>query len=253
LHGTPVAVKRLKTKVTETVVQSFNHEVGLMSDIKNPYCLLLIGACIQYPHLCIITEYVPNGSLREWLDRNTLLWPQLLKFAITTARGMAWLHSRKPAVLHRDLHSNNVLVTENLDCKVADFGLSQIQGQVYQSRAMYKRIVPPELLKGELFTKKSDVYMYGLVLLELLTAKKPDPKSTNLISSLDHTSPHFKNSPGRHAFIDLIKSCCSVNPLDRPHFLDILTILDRLQEKDHEQTREEIIAKSKESKGEYVD
>ena len=190
-------MKQLKTKITDHVIQSFNHEVGLMSDIKNPYCLLFIGACIKYPHLCIITEYVPKGSLRDYLDRNTLIWQVLLKFAITTARGMAWLHSRKPAVLHRDMHSNNILVSESLDCKVADFGLSQIQGsKLYESKTMYKRIIPPEIFKGELYTKKSDVYMYGLILYELLTGKKADAKTSKAIHML-HQEFSFSKEAGR--------------------------------------------------------
>ena len=190
-------MKQLKTKITDHVIQSFNHEVGLMSDIKNPYCLLFIGACIKYPHLCIITEYVPKGSLRDYLDRNTLIWQVLLKFAITTARGMAWLHSRKPAVLHRDMHSNNILVSESLDCKVADFGLSQIQGsKLYESKTMYKRIIPPEIFKGELNTKKSDVYMYGLILYELLTGKKADAKTSKAIHMI-HQEISFSKEAGR--------------------------------------------------------
>ena len=112
------------TSLNDHVIQSFNHEVGIMSDIKHPNLLvflgltyvdqqkinLFLGACFHNPHLCIITEYLPMGSLRNFIERNTLRWSQLLKFAITTARGMAWLHSRAPVVLHRDLHSNNILV-----------------------------------------------------------------------------------------------------------------------------------------------
>jgi serine/threonine protein kinase len=132
-----------------------------MSDIKHPNVLLFLGACNESSHLSIISgtkaifslltciEYLPIGSLRRYLDKDTIRWSQILKFAVSTARGMAWLHSRSPVVLHRDLHSNNILVTDNLECKVADLGLSQIQGQKYLSSTIYKRIVAPEILKGK--------------------------------------------------------------------------------------------------------
>ncbi len=91
---------------------------------------MLLGACThhtQSPKLCIVTEFVSGGSLRNFLTRNTLSWKQVenglcwvqveiffffqvLKFSIAIARGMAWLHTRKPPVLHRDLHPGNILV-----------------------------------------------------------------------------------------------------------------------------------------------
>jgi serine/threonine protein kinase len=74
--------------------------------------------------------------------------------------------------LLRDLHTSNILLTESFDAKVADFGLSQTQGGVMEKRVIYQRIMPPEVLRGEVYAKASDVYMFGLVLLELLTRRK---------------------------------------------------------------------------------
>jgi len=228
-----VAVKVLKVKnVNDSIMQSFNHEVGLMSDIKHPNVLLFLGACVLDQFLCIITEYLPVGSLRDYLDRHTPKWSQILKFAITTARGMAWLHSRTPVVLHRDLHTNNILVTENLECKVADLGLSQIQGQKHLSTMMYKRIIPPEILKGEMCSKQSDVFSFGLILYELLTGgKKADHSSIKQLSNFSKLTFGPDAETGVNTYIELFKSCTSQSPENRPLFEDILECLDVLQDK----------------------
>jgi serine/threonine protein kinase len=131
---------------------------------------------------------------------------------------------------------------------VADLGLSQIQGQRHLSSSMYKRIIPPEILKGEIWTKKSDVFSYGLILYELLTSKKADTTTIKQISVL-----YDDNEPGKHGYIELIKACTSSNPEQRPHFEDILKVLEILQEKDVNHQREiRLEATSVEIKGEYV-
>jgi serine/threonine protein kinase/ankyrin repeat protein len=145
--------------------------------------------------LCIITE-LAEQSLRDHLTSLTRFdAAHFLTLAVTTARGMAWLHSRSPPVLHRDLHTRNVLLDKGHQCKVCDFGLSSIQvlasvtapapgdspsptvspapstSRSSSARPlMYRRIIAPELRQSEsaVYTVKADVFAYGLVLCELM-------------------------------------------------------------------------------------
>jgi serine/threonine protein kinase/ankyrin repeat protein len=148
--------------------------------------------------LCIITE-LAEQSLRDHLKSLARFDAgHFVTLAITTARGMAWLHSRSPPVLHRDLHTRNVLLDKGHQCKVCDFGLSSIQvltapppsltssspgvvsarspppatpsGNSNRMRTpLYRRIIAPELRNGDaVYTVKADVFAYGLVLCELM-------------------------------------------------------------------------------------
>jgi serine/threonine protein kinase len=149
--------------------------------------------------LCIITELAEH-SLRDHLKSLARFdASHFLTLAVTTARGMAWLHSRSPPVLHRDLHTRNVLLDKGHQCKVCDFGLSSIQvlaappltssaplalharspppappTPTSSSRSMrtplYRRIIAPELRNNDtaVYTVKADVFAYGLVLCELM-------------------------------------------------------------------------------------
>jgi serine/threonine protein kinase/ankyrin repeat protein len=148
--------------------------------------------------LCIITELAEH-SLRDHLKSLARFdASHFLTLAVTTARGMAWLHSRSPPVLHRDLHTRNVLLDKGHQCKVCDFGLSSIQvlaapltssaplamharspppappTPTSSSRSMrtplYRRIIAPELRNSDtaVYTVKADVFAYGLVLCELM-------------------------------------------------------------------------------------
>lgn len=174
VYGTPCAIKELKASVAQA---SIFHEIGVLCDIRHPNILTFLGTC-DHPELghCIITEFIDGGSLGRYIDETaTISLGTMLSIALDTARAMAWLHSRKLPILHRDLHTNNILVTRTHPptCKVCDFGLAQIQGARPRSSMIYQRIRPPESENGTAaYSTYSDVFMYGCVLLEVLTRKK---------------------------------------------------------------------------------
>ena len=134
------------------------------------------AACKKAPVFCIITEYLAGGSLRAYLHQQepySLPINLVLKFAIDIARGMQYLHSQ--GVLHRDLKSENLLLGGDMCVKVADFGISCLESQCGSAKGFTGtyRWMAPEMIKEKAHTKKVDVYSFGIVLWELLTALTP--------------------------------------------------------------------------------
>lgn len=138
--------------------------------------LQLVAACKKPPVFCIITEYMSGGSLRKYLrNQNPYSLPPklVLKLALDIARGMQYLHSQ--GILHRDLKSENLLLGRDMRVKVADFGISCQESESFTTHEFTGtyRWMAPEMLKDRNHTKKADVYSFGIVLWELLTALTP--------------------------------------------------------------------------------
>lgn len=138
--------------------------------------LQFVGACKKPPVFCIITEYLSGGSLRKYLHQqepHSLPLSLVLKLALDIARGMQYLHSQ--GILHRDLKSENLLLGEDMSVKVADFGISCLESQCGSAKGFTGtyRWMAPEMIKEKHHTKKVDVYSFGIVLWELLTALTP--------------------------------------------------------------------------------
>merc|ERR1712146_853852 len=157
----------------ERELQSFFEEVDVMSSIKHPNIIEFIGATVDPPNLCIVTEYMPLGDLHSVLRKYPgLPWETKLSFALGIAKGMQYLHSLDPPIVHRDLKALNILVNENYIVKVADFGLSKATPEERSHRANTKigtlNWLAPEVL-AEIcpYTTKADVFSYGMVLYEI--------------------------------------------------------------------------------------
>lgn len=139
-------------------------------------CEQFIAACKKPPVFCIITEYLPGGSLRKYLHQQepySVPLNLVLKLALDIARGMQYLHAQ--GILHRDLKSENLLLDEDMCVKVADFGISCLESQCGSAKGFTGtyRWMAPEMIKEKHHTKKVDVYSFGIVLWELLTALTP--------------------------------------------------------------------------------
>ncbi|KAL8097951.1 hypothetical protein AgCh_030901 [Apium graveolens] len=156
--------------------KQFTSEVVMMFGLSHPNVITFFAACKKAPVFCIITEYLAGGSLRAYLHQQepySLPINLVLKFAIDIAKGMQYLHSQ--GVLHRDLKSENLLLGEDMCVKVADFGISCLESQCGSAKGFTGtyRWMAPEMIKEKAHTKKVDVYSFGIVLWELLTALTP--------------------------------------------------------------------------------
>eukprot|EP00198_Chlamydomonas_reinhardtii_P011501 XP_001700838.1 predicted protein [Chlamydomonas reinhardtii] len=155
-------------------------EIEILATIRHPNVVNFIGACHTPPNVCLVTEYCARGSLDHLLHKSSIHIDTLKKvrFSMDIARGMGCLHSQKPPIIHRDLKSANLLVSARFEVKVADFGLSRIKdhAQLINSRAGLEGTVEyaaPEVLRGEPYTEKCDIWSYAILLWELIHRQRP--------------------------------------------------------------------------------
>ncbi|KAI5074517.1 hypothetical protein GOP47_0010941 [Adiantum capillus-veneris] len=182
--GQLVAVKQLKVGASQGE-KEFRAEVEIISRVHHRHLVSLVGYCIADRQRLLVYDYVPNGTLEYHLHKKNdgpiMDWPTRLKIACGAARGLAYLHEDcHPRIIHRDIKSSNILLDDNFDAQVSDFGLAKLTSDTnthVTTRVMgtFGYLAPEYASSGKL-TDKSDVFSFGVVLLELLTGRKPvDP------------------------------------------------------------------------------
>ncbi|BFG32576.1 hypothetical protein CerSpe_188500 [Prunus speciosa] len=216
--------------------KQFTSEVALLFRLHHPNIISFVAACKKPPVFCIITEYLSGGSLRKYLHQqepHSVPLSLVVKLALDIARGMQYLHSQ--SILHRDLKSENLLLGEDMSVKVADFGISCLESQCGSAKGFTGtyRWMAPEMIKEKHHTKKVDVYSFGIVLWELLTALTPfdnmTPEQAAFAVSQKNARPPLPSTCPM-AFSRLISRCWSTHPDKRPHFDEIVHILERYAE-----------------------
>ncbi|KAF3445384.1 hypothetical protein FNV43_RR10560 [Rhamnella rubrinervis] len=181
-NGNVVAVKQLWKGDGVKVLAA---EMEILGKIRHRNILKLYACLTKEGSSFLVFEYMANGNLFQALHREVkggkpeLDWYQRFRIALGSARGIAYLHHDcSPTIIHRDIKSTNILLDENYEPKIADFGFAKIaenslKGSDYSSFAGTHGYIAPELAYTLKVTEKCDVYSFGVVLLELVTGRKP--------------------------------------------------------------------------------
>ncbi|KAJ8753942.1 hypothetical protein K2173_000196 [Erythroxylum novogranatense] len=191
---TVVAIKRAEEGSLQGQ-KEFLTEIKLLSRLHHRNLVSLIGYCDEEEEQMLVYEFMPNGTLRDWLaDKATenLKFVMRLNVALGSAKGILYLHTEaQPPVFHRDIKASNILLDSKLTAKVADFGLSRLapvlddQGNLPNHISTVVKGTPgyvdPEYFLTHKLTDKSDVYSLGIVFLELLTGMRPISHGKNIV------------------------------------------------------------------------
>eukprot|EP00252_Welwitschia_mirabilis_P021423 TRINITY_DN5499_c0_g1_i1.p1 TRINITY_DN5499_c0_g1~~TRINITY_DN5499_c0_g1_i1.p1 ORF type:complete len:496 (-),score=69.85 TRINITY_DN5499_c0_g1_i1:408-1895(-) len=251
LQHTIVAIKVLREQATQGIKQ-FRKELEILSQIRHPHLVLLLGACTERG--CLVYEYMANGSLEDRLHckGNTPPLPWYLRFRIAweIASALNFLHSTKPKpVVHRDLKPGNILLDHNFVSKIGDVGLARLAPSSITTMMTDCKTttvpagtfcyIDPEYQRTGVFGPKSDLYAYGLILLQLITAKAPMALTDNVEIAIedDEFIEVLDKSAGDWPYeetLELAKlglKCAELRRRDRPDLeKDVLPQLHKMKE-----------------------
>jgi len=234
LDHTAVAVKVLRPDASQGRSQ-FQQEIEVLSSIRHPNMVLLLGACPEYG--IIVYEYMAKGSLDDRLLRRgnspPLPWQLRFRIAAEIATGLLFLHQTKPEPLvHRDLKPGNILLDYNYVSKISDVGLARLVPAIAENVTQYRMTstagtfcyIDPEYQQTGMLGVKSDVYSLGIMLLQIITAKPPMGlthyvqlaiEAGTLHEMLDPTVPDWPIEETL-VFAKLAIQCAELRRKDRP-------------------------------------
>ncbi|XP_078155559.1 putative serine/threonine-protein kinase PIX13 isoform X2 [Carex rostrata] len=251
--GMVVAVKKLNHESLQGL-QEWQSEVNFLGRLSHPNLVKLLGYCWEDKELLLVYEFMAKGSLENHLFRKggtfqPLSWSLRLKIAIGAARGLAFLHSAEKHVIYRDFKASNILLDSNFNAKLSDFGLAKPGPTAGNShvttRVMgtYGYAAPEYVATGHLYVK-SDVYGFGVVLLEMLTGLRAlDPsRPSDQHNLVDWSKPYLSDrrklprildprlegrypSKGAVLAAQLTLRCLSGDPKSRPSMEEVLAVL----------------------------
>lgn len=232
-------------------------EVNYLGQLSHPNLMTLIGYCCEHEHRLLVYEYMACGSLEKCLFRKvgpTLTWSKRMKIALDAAKGLSFLHGAERSIIYRDFKTSNILLDVDYNAKLSDFGLAKdgpMGDQTHVStRVMgtYGYAAPEYVMTGHL-TARSDIYGFGVVLLEMLIGRRAMDKSRpsrehNLVEWARPLLNHNKKlsrildpkMEGQYSMKTAFKvanlafQCLSQNPKGRPLMNQVVEILKTLQE-----------------------
>ncbi|KAJ9550721.1 hypothetical protein OSB04_014766 [Centaurea solstitialis] len=254
-NGQLIAIKRAQQGSTQGGLE-FKTEIELLSRVHHKNVVGLIGFCFDQGEQMLVYEYIVNGTLKDSLSGRSgirLDWMRRLKIALGAARGLQYLHDlADPPIIHRDIKTNNILLDARLVAKVADFGLSKPLSDANRTHVTTQvkgtmGYMDPEYYMTQQLTEKSDVYSYGVVMLELITARNPIEKGKYIVREvkqamnktkelydlhevLDPTIGLSSQLKGLERFVDLSLRCVEETGNQRPAMSEVVKELESIME-----------------------
>lgn len=255
--GMVVAIKKLNSESTQGF-QEWQSEVNFLGRLSHPNLVKLLGYCWDDDELLLVYEFMPKGSLENHLFRRNpniepLSWNTRIKIAIGAARGLAFLHDSAQQVIYRDFKASNILLDGSYNAKISDFGLAKLGPSGGQShvttRVMgtYGYAAPEYIATGHLYVK-SDVYGFGVVLLEILTAMRAldTKRPTGQQNLVEWVKPFLSNKKKLKGIMDgriegqyspkaavqaaaLSLKCLENDPKQRPSMKEVLESLEAIE------------------------
>ncbi|OVA19309.1 Protein kinase domain [Macleaya cordata] len=238
--GEDVAIKILERpenspERAQLMEQQFQQEVMMLATLRHPNIVRFIGACRKPMVWCIVTEYARGGSVRQFLMRRQNRSVPLrlaVKQALDVARGMAYVHGL--GFIHRDLKSDNLLISADKSIKIADFGVARIEVQtegMTPETGTY-RWMAPEMIQHRPYTQKVDVYSFGIVLWELITGMLPFQNMTAVQAAFAVVNKGVRPIVPNDCLpvlSEIMTRCWDANPEVRPPFMEVVRMLENAE------------------------
>ncbi|GLJ51898.1 hypothetical protein SUGI_1102480 [Cryptomeria japonica] len=251
-NGNVVAIKKLTLGRSPRAIAEFESEVKLISNVHHRNLVRLLGCCRQGQERLLVYEYMPNSSLDRILfgeHIKSLSWKERFNIILGTARGLAYLHEEfHVCIIHRDIKSSNILLDNNFEAKIADFGLARLlphdKTHVSTKFAGTFGYTAPEYASQGQLTEKADTYSFGVVVLEIISGRKsidlnqpPDMqyllewvwslheenKVLEVVEGEEKMEGYNEEEVGR--VINLALLCIQGSPTHRPSMSEVVTIL----------------------------
>lgn len=255
--GKEVALKVLTAVDAQDEMEEFKKELLILTSVRAPSIVKFYGASLK-PKLTLVMEYCSRGSLYHVLSNKQLdiSWDMAINFILQMSEGMAELHEWKPTpIVHRDLKSLNLLVTEDWKIKVCDFGLSRFTGgnnlETFKKLCGTFAYCAPDIFTGNSFTDRSDVFSMGIVIWEVINrtmkGKYEMPYSEFKFSTdfqiIGQVSQGVRPTTPEKApscFAELIKDCTAQEPTSRPTAKEVAQRIRQIKE-EYEKNKDEWI------------
>eukprot|EP00164_Ancoracysta_twista_P017902 GFYU01030723.1.p1 GENE.GFYU01030723.1~~GFYU01030723.1.p1 ORF type:complete len:265 (-),score=76.21 GFYU01030723.1:138-833(-) len=219
-------------QLTKELVAEFSSEVAMMSSLRHPNMVLFLGACTKAPNYCLVTELASRGSLWSIIHNPSIPFDYALVIKMTKdiARGLQFLHNCKPPIIHRDLKSANLLVDDNFNIKLSDFGLARVKAhtQTMTGNIGTFQWMAPEVLKSERYTEKADVFSFAIICFELVARVLPYDGLNQIQAAMAVLNEGLRPTLPAHTppeYAALVIRCWNQDPDKRPNFNEISKVI----------------------------